>query len=90
MATACSSPYSSKKRFISIIVTVGEKVSPNGESETLSVSPQKLRRRLASGSRRRHFLRTKKTIAASIVTACPIIVASAAPAMPQLATHTSA
>ena len=67
---------------------VGENVSPNGERDTLSTSFQSAANSPARGRRRAHFFAVKYSTAAIIVTACPIMVASAAPVMPQSMTHT--
>jgi len=67
-----------------------EKVKPKGEIETIRTFFQRPHSSRISGRRKPLFFTRKKMTATTMVTACPIMVAHAAPAIPQLKTHTKA
>lgn len=58
---------------------VGENVSPKGDSPTFRISFHKGNNVLHFTRQIPHFFTVRKTTEASMVTACPIMVASAAP-----------
>ena len=65
-----------------------EKVKPKGEIATIRTFFQSLHNSRSSGRQNPLFFTRKKMTATIIVTACPIMVAHAAPAIPQLRAHT--
>ena len=72
------------------IVMMAENVKPKGEMETIRTVFQRLHSSRSSGSRKPRLFAAKKMTATTMVTACPIMVAHAAPAIPQLKAHTKA
>lgn len=69
IATASSSPHVSSARFMKSSVSVGEKVSPNGDSETLSILRQSGGSPPLPGIFGFTFFTAKNPTAAAIVTA---------------------
>ena len=67
-----------------------ENVKPKGEMETIRTVFQRLHSSRSFGRRKPLLFTAKKTTATIMVTACPIIVAHAAPAIPQFKAHTKA
>ena len=69
-----------------MMVRMGEMARPKGAAATLLTEPKNSGNVESGGKASTAFFLRKKAIAANIVTACPITVAQAAPAMPHLGT----